>query len=298
MSAICRIVLLLLVMQAHQAIADTQNVTIDLGGMPVSIPAPAGFHEISQLSPKTRKLAEAVTPPDSRLLAVFVSEDDLGRIMKYESPTLGRSMFLQVSPRLEHLNVPDALFSQLVNQVKQEQDAFAKKGKEEIGPLLDDAAGKLSKEYGSPLKLEVGETVPLGVFMEKTNAVGFAVLQKYRVSANGQLDYLTVGGASIMRVKGKILRAYVNSNYESPKDAEWVRSTLSTWVDQILATNMSQERSSQTSTPSFLITRSDWNSVTEEAIKGGKGIIVLGLLVGLIAIIVSALKKLFRKKEP
>lgn len=297
MNAPCRIVLLL-VMYAHQSMADTQNVTIDLGDRPVSIPAPAGFYEISQLSPKTRKLAEAVTLPDSRLLAVYVSEDDLGRIMRDESPKFGRYMVLQASRSLEHLNVSDALFSQLVAQVKQQQDTLAKKTKEEVGPLLDDSAGKLSKEYGFPLKLEVGELVSLGVFMEKSDAVGFAMLQNNRVSANGQFDYLTVGGAAIMRVKGKILRAHVNSDYKSPKDAEWARSTLSTWVDQILATNLSQEQSTQTPTPSFSITRSDWNSVIEEAIKGGIGVILLGLFAGLVIIIVSALKMLFRKKKP
>lgn len=259
MNATCRIVLLLLVMYAHQSMADTQNVTIDLGDRPVSIPAPEGFYEISQLSPKTRKLAEAVTLPDSRLLAVYVSE----------SPKFEKYIVLQTSRRLEQLDVSEVQFSQLVAQVK--QDALAKMIKEEVGPLVDDAAGKLSKEYGFPLKLEVGELVSLGVFMEKTDAVGFAVLQKNRVSANGQLDYLTVGGAAIMRVKGKILRAHVNSDYKSPKDAEWARSTLSTWVDQILATNLSQEQPTQTPTPSFSITRSDWNSVIEEAIKGGKG---------------------------
>lgn len=164
--------------------------------------------------------------------------------------------------------------------------------------VSDAGAPKLSKEYGFPLKLEVGELVSLGVFMEKTDAVGFAVLQKNRVSANGQLDYLTVSGAAIMRMNGKILRAHVNGDYETPKDIEWVRSTLNAWVGQILATNLSPEASSQTPTRNFSITGSDWTSVIEKAIEGGKGVIVLGLLAGLVILIVSALKRLFWKKKP
>ena len=64
--------------------------------------APAGFHEISQLSPANQKLAETMTPPKNRLLAVFVSEEsDLERITKEDIPELPRYMLLQVYRQLE-----------------------------------------------------------------------------------------------------------------------------------------------------------------------------------------------------
>lgn len=81
MSVIVRIVFLVLVIQPHQPIAGIQNLAIEVSGKALYVPAPVGFHEISQLSPETLKLAETMTPADNRLLAIFVSENDLGRII-------------------------------------------------------------------------------------------------------------------------------------------------------------------------------------------------------------------------
>ena len=130
MSAIWRTVLLLLVIQAQQAIAGTQNVTIEVGGKAVFVPTPVGFHEISQLSPETRKLMETMTPPNNRLLAVFVSEDDVGRIMLMGSPEFLRYMLLQVNRELEHFDISGAQFSQLISQFKQDHNNLLEKVKD------------------------------------------------------------------------------------------------------------------------------------------------------------------------
>lgn len=299
MNAVHGILLSLLVIYAHQSIADTQSKRIEVGDKMVSIPAPAGFHEISELSPKVREFAESVTPPHHRLLAVFVSDDDFQRIAKGESPEMRKYMLLQVNRKLEHRSVSDTQFSQLVGQVKQEHHNLREKTKDTTDSWLSDASGKLSKEYGAIVDLAVGEPMPLGVFLEQNGAIGFAQLVKSRISIGGeQIDYLVIGGASLMKVRGKVLEAYVNSKYEAQNDVEWVRATSRTWIDQILATNLPQEPAAQTPTQSVSITRSDWNSMIGEAIKGGTGVIVLGLLVGLVSLVVIALKKLFWKKKP
>ena len=67
---------------ANPVSADTKSIMIDVGGLKFDIKAPVAFHEISSLSPETLQLAETMTPPTNRLLAFFVSEEDLGRIMK------------------------------------------------------------------------------------------------------------------------------------------------------------------------------------------------------------------------
>lgn len=270
---------------AYQAIAGTQSVTIEVGGKTIHVPAPAGFHEISELSPYTRKLAEGMTPQNNRLLAVFVSESDLGRIMKGESPEFGRHMLLMVYRQLEHTDFSGAQFQQLVGQVKQEQEILLEKVKDKAGSLLDDALGKLSKDDGVSLKLKVGETVSLGVFIERNDTVGFASLTKCQVSAEGQqIDYLMASGISYIRVKGKILYAYVYGIYENQNDLEWVRTTSRKWVDQILTINVEQAAQQSENASGF-----DWEKVIAAGIVGG--------LFALIAGGIQWLKKLIGRKK-
>ncbi len=294
MITIYRIVILLLVIHAHQSIASTHSVTIKIGKKNIYVPAPAGFHEISRLSPETRKLSETMTPPNNRLLAVFVSESDLGRIMKEESPEFGRYMFLQVYRKFENTDASSVLFRQFVDQIKKEQEILLEKVRYKVGPLLDNATGKLSKDLGISMKMKVGEQVSLGVFMEENDAVGFAVLSKVQVSVEGEkLDHLIVSGVAIIRAKGKILYAYIYSNYQTQEDLEWIRNTLRRWVDKILISNISQGSSMQTNSGSMNASSFNWDIAIGKLIFG----VIVGGLLGLVSFIILGLKRLVRGKK-
>jgi len=130
--------------------------------------------------------------------------------------------------------------------------------------------------------------------MEKSDAVGFASLDKIQVSVEGeQLDDLTATGVSFMRVKGKFLYAYVFSKYENPKDLEWVRATSSRWVDQILSTNLAQGRPTQTAIRSSKSSGFDWNRVIAKGIVGA----IIGGFLALIVGAIYGLKRLFGKRK-
>src|SRR5687767_8310783 len=101
-------------MAAAPALSAQTEVTV--GGSPIRIPSPPGFHEVSELSPATRRLAETMTVPGNRLLAVFVSEADLGRLMAGDPAKFERYMMVQ-APRDER-PFSDSEFADLVGTVK------------------------------------------------------------------------------------------------------------------------------------------------------------------------------------
>ena len=126
---------LLLFLISNSVTADTKNIQVDIGGVKIDAQAPNGFHEVSSLSPETRKLAETMTPPNNRLLAVFVSEEDLGRIMKGKAPEFGRYMFLQTLRKLENRNISNRQFQQLAILIKEQQNTLLNQVKEKVGVL-------------------------------------------------------------------------------------------------------------------------------------------------------------------
>lgn len=283
---------LLLLLTANPVTADTKNIKVDIGGVKIDVQAPNGFHEISSLSPETRKLAETMTPPNNRLLAVFVSEEDLGRIMKGETPEFGRYMFLQVFWKLENTNISNRQFQQLATQLKEQQNTLLNKVKDKVGVLVEGAAEKISKEYELSLKMKIGEQVPLGIFFEQSNAVGFAILAKYKVEAEGEkLDYVVAGGTSYLLARGKLLYAYVYSTYETQDDVNWVRSKSKEWVDSLLTSNNTSISGS--AYKSLSTSGIDWDRVVS---KGTGGAIAGGLIVLLIGLFQGA-KRLFKKTQ-
>ena len=189
---------LLFLLAANPAIADA-NVEVDVGGVKIDVQAPNRFYEISSLSSETREIAEMGTPSTNRLLAVFVSEEDLGRIVKSESPILERYILLQVSRRLEAANISNTDFQKLVTHFKDQQNVLFNKHKDKIDSLLEDATKKMSKEYDLLLKMKLGENISLGVFLEQPNAFGFTNLMKYRVATEGEeLDSIVAVGSSFI----------------------------------------------------------------------------------------------------
>lgn len=271
--------------------AETQNIQIEVGGTMINVPSPTGFHEISDLSPETRKRAETMTPPQNRLVAVFVSEADLRRIMKSDAPEFGRYMFLQVFRDLENRNISRSQFQQLGTQIKQQQNTLSTKLKDKANSFIEGAADKLSKDSAISLSLKRGEKVPLDVFLEQSNAVGFAMLAKYQVSAEGEkFDHVVVSGTSFIRVKQKVLYAYVYSTYESQEDLRWTQLVSRKWVNNILESNKNSSIVGQ-SHSSSTETGIDMDSLLNKAISGA---IAGGLIAVLIGIFQWA-KKLRRK---
>ena len=294
MGRLFNLLCLVFIVISASALADTKNILVEIGGVRIYVQAPIGFHEISTLSPETRKLAETMTPPKNRLLAVFVSEDDLGRIMKGEAPQFERYMFLQVFRELENSNISTAQFQQLVAQVKEQQNTLQSKLKKDVATLVEGAAEKMSKEYELSLKIKMGEQVPLGVFYEKHNAVGFSSLGKYQVETEGEkLDHVVASGTSFILTRSKILYAYVYGAYKGQSDLNWVRSKSKEWANSLLSLNKTSKALSGHSYGSTSAPGIDWERVIDKAIVGA-------FAGGLIALFIGGfqgVKRLFKKRE-
>lgn len=218
--------------------ADTNNVQVEIGGVKISVGAPVGFHEISNLSPETRELAENMTPPTNILLAVFVSEEDLGRILKGQNPTLQRYVLLQTVKEGTDQNFQVEHFRYLIDQVKETQNTLLESVKDQTNRFMLDASGKVSNQTGVPIDIQANEQVPLGVFFENANAIGFAMLARTREEVKGETtDYVFAAGSTTLLAKSKIMFAYVYGQFESQADIDWVRSISRTWVNEILNSN-------------------------------------------------------------
>lgn len=199
-----------------------EAVDVIVGDTRISLPAPKGFYEISKVSPDIRKIAEASTPANNRLIAVFISEADLGKIMKGEDANLDRYMLIQVHRASEGTNLPASQFQQLAQKLKQEQGTTV--DREKAQSQLNQLSGGISKKFGISLDIKVGQTVPLGVFADSPNFVAFATLAKYQTSTEkDKLDYLVASSTSFIRASNRLLFAFVYATYGSQKDLDWLR---------------------------------------------------------------------------
>jgi hypothetical protein len=193
----------------------------------IDIPCPPGFAEVGE---NRRDIFPAA--PNNRLLAIFVSERDLKLLDGEISKDIEHYMQVQVSRRAEDHPFSTTDFNQLVNSVKDEQDAALEEVRNEMNTLLSNTAKK-SEDFP---QMEIGKPIPLGTFLDKENAYGFAMLMS--LNAGGRPEPMTmVCGACFVRVKERLLFTYTYGKHEGMQSIEWVHRISQDWVEMIIRAN-------------------------------------------------------------
>jgi hypothetical protein len=217
------------------SVCFSQITPVRLGGTTISLPSPIGFHEISSLSPEYRRLAELNTYKNNRLLAVYFSEDDVGRIMKNEDAKMSRYMLVQTMESAVKKKISQSQFIDFAEGMKSDQYKLWDQYKNKIQPWLENTSENISNEYDFiDYEMKIGEPVPLGVYHDTPEAFSFALLTKYSGSEEGNaFKSVVIGGSTIMLIKKKMLFVYVYANFNDQDDIDWVRSVSKSWIKSI-----------------------------------------------------------------
>jgi hypothetical protein len=82
--------------------------------------------------------------------------------------------------------------------------------------------------------IEIGHPEMLGGIFKKTDASGFAMVLAVK---QGDRSSTMACGFGVLRVKQRLIFAYLYRKYESPKTVSLVRENLEAWSDAILSKN-------------------------------------------------------------
>lgn len=260
--------------------------TILVGATKIIIPSPVGFHPASKRFPETGRLMETYTAPDSRLIEGYVSEGDIGNLLSGSSPDYERYMFIETMEKASQFHMSKSMFDDLSNKIKTKQDNLYEGVKYTVESLLENASDKISLEFDILFEIHVLDVIPLGVFLETSDAVAFASLAKVGAQIDlTQSEQVSIGAVSLIYIKGKILYASVFATFNDTSDIAWVRKTTTEWVEAIVASNPT----TLISPPSNSSQNNSTDSGSTEIIGKVLGLLIVGLLVGLA-------RKLFAKK--
>ena len=126
----------------------------------------------------------------------------------------------------------------MADGIKKQQSSLLQSVEGELDSLLAGASEKLSDEHRISLPLQATNSVPLGVFLEERNAIGFASLSKSEVAVENEEENITMIMAVVfLRLKGRLLYAYVYERYETRESIDWVRKTSIQWAESMLEAN-------------------------------------------------------------
>ena len=193
------------------------------GGVSINLPGPTGnFVEVGD---NLRSLFALLVGGGSRLLTAYLPAEDLAG-MSHRPTNMEVYAMVEVDKETENMQLSANEFREMLKDIEPEMDAGT----------LQDAQQQLNHQLGTlaTSPIELGQPQMLGRMFQKDDATGFGMLEAVK---HGGLRETMVAGFALVRVKQHIVLAYLFHKYDSPDAVRWVRTTLDSWSDGILASN-------------------------------------------------------------
>jgi uncharacterized membrane protein YhaH (DUF805 family) len=210
---------------------------VQIADQTIAIPTPAGFSEISRISPETFRTFQAILPARSPLLAVFVSEADTGRLLRGEPAVLDQYMLVQSSGAVEKYTFTQSQFAEFRAGLRKQYEAMDTRS-ESLDAALKKAGETWSNKAGTEIGVAMNGGVFLGIDSETATTISASILTKYTISAGSQhIEQVMAGVSGTLLVKGKILNANVYRSYSGKDDLTRTREQSQSWIKSILAAN-------------------------------------------------------------
>lgn len=204
----------------------------------ITIPSPIGFVELSDTSSDLFNLFKSVVPASEHIIALFITEEDIGKITRGDNAELSRYMTASINDDLKELILSKQQFCEIRSTISKKYDAISQKQRQILDEVISKSSKALSKYLENDVILKIDGNVYLGINQETASLISISKLMKINFSNDGnEGDYIGAETTVLILVKGKVLNITVWHTYASENDINWTRSTAKTWAEQILAAN-------------------------------------------------------------
>lgn len=226
---------------APSAIARQESV----GGTNLSFPNIQGFQEVLGRSAEFDRFMEKFVPADYRLLAFYMSDEDMDNMSREKNQAFRKYVIVQSLKKSIFLENP-AVFSTIKQSFREEMSAQDGKPLPGVSDVMSGVSEYLDSQYSADMKMQIGQTNNMGVFTESNTHIGFLTLSNLGVETpDGRKDYPTAVATMAVNLRGRLVFIYTYfSNYQALTDIEFVRVTAKHYVDMLEKVN-SDNRSAE-----------------------------------------------------
>ncbi len=195
------------------------------GGLDLTFPAPENFEDVGE---KFRTmLFELLVPSANRLVAAFAPGTEIAKLNAGRaSGGLDTYAMVEAPRQAEYADCTPEAFQQMLKGLG--------------APVVELVREQAMEEFSARLK-SLGEKSPdvgvpenVGPIFKKTDVYGSATLMKY---SQGERSLTMVAASALIRVRQRVLYAYIFRRYESSETVVSTGKSLEVWADSILAKN-------------------------------------------------------------
>lgn len=237
---ISKILLNVLIVVANSAAYAADSVKVLVGDKVLLLPIPAGFVDPKDTAPVLHSRAERLTPPQMKLLAVYVAESDISAARTGTVPKFESYFMAQVLRGKEGETVDLKAFAAVKSQVRGAPKVEDQKQvRAEVQRHISSAAREIgSSSKHAELALKIGESRQLGIFNETERSLSMLVVSDVE-GANGARKYAAVmaQATSFVLLRGKVILFTAYKKIEGDADYSLLRKQCESWVQSAVEEN-------------------------------------------------------------
>ncbi len=146
-------------------------------------------------------------------------------------------MLVQTSRKILKHNIPISYFNKIKDSVIKQQYTAMNRNKDKIDDIVKGISSKFNNEYGEGHEVTLSDSVPLGIFLNKKNAIGFSTVMTNNLVSLGN-SYNVIGSSTFILINNKILYIYIYRKVGNLiNDKLWVEAKANEFVDLIIEDN-------------------------------------------------------------
>lgn len=211
---------------------------VKVGTQTIRIPTPESFERIDGINAQHDELTEQFISRENRYVINFATPAAVAALRKGTAIDSPRNLNAQTMRTLEIQPVTPVQFETLRAQAETDINRLSKRLDAVLNKVVSAGSKSLSEKLQDNVEVKIGDPVPLGVFDRTRDSLGFAMMFKSNIVADGKdTAGLSVVAAMIVRVKDRVLYLYATSERKSDADEAWVKTTVKKWRDAIFAAN-------------------------------------------------------------
>ena len=219
------LLLLFIFLMSNQVLANDKEININIGDVVINTTTPKGFYSSSEVNPVFFAFREFLQPPEGKLLAYLVSEDDYMLLKNDSDPELHTHISITILKESEDKTLSQKWFDGLRSQVEEQLNKGLSSMSEHTKKTISQINNKIESNFTleDEFKIEVGENVLLGIYINKPNAFGFTSMVSTSSTFYGETSSrLKVFSTTFNLIKGKLIYTNVFSTLNTTEDIRWV----------------------------------------------------------------------------
>lgn len=210
--------------------SSTPNIaTINIGGEAIKIVSPNGY-DIETRQDVVDLFIDSFSSDRIRFRVLIIpeSESDLDK---------GRSMAIATVPKFEN-KITQKRYSDFIDILVEQQQTLMDKATTIADKTLKKGFSNINNKYGTEMKVEVQDMSSLGAFISEKDVTSLAAIVDGEIYLEGGYDRTPqIVSMSVLRIKDRLVSAYVYSNYSTESDIAWVKSKTREFVNLLLKSN-------------------------------------------------------------